>query len=174
MIPAAPALFFTLVALPLLLQGAAPPQPPESDQSCPSLIIARYRACLLLHRVPATRLVPRPDPTPVCPGSAQSRARYDRVNYQWPQLPLIPAVSPLAYLVPRSTAQVQAGVRCAHALGIRVVPKSGGHGLWKYELGDNSTVVIDLGRMNGIRFVDNSSVAPRVEIGPGLLMGEVN
>lgn len=95
-------------------------------------------------------------------------ARYNSLNYQWNTIS--PQVFPLAYIVPKSTEDVQNAIRCGRATNVRIFPKSGGHSYAKYSFGDSHSVVLDLRSLSKITVNRKDKTA---QIGSGALLANV-
>jgi len=78
--------------------------------------------------------------------------------------------TPIAVAVPSTVPQVQAAVKCASQVGVKVNPKSGGHSYAGHSIGgEDGHFVIDLKYFNDVT-VDASGIAT---IGPGARLGNV-
>ncbi len=93
--------------------------------------------------------------------------RYDLINYQWNT---VSEILPLAYIVPKSTEDVQNAIRCGKASNIRMFAKSGGHSYEKYSFGDYQSVVLDLRNLSEIRINKKDKTA---QIGAGALLSQI-
>ena len=79
--------------------------------------------------------------------------------------------TPIAIAVPQTVPQVQAAVRCAAALGVKVNPKSGGHSYASHSIGgEDGHLVVDLKYFRGTTMDLETSIAT---IGPGARLGNV-
>jgi len=102
---------------------------------------------------------------PYVPRDSSPR-KYNELNYQWNTRKGV--IQPLGYYIPKETPDVQNAIFCGRRLGIRVVPKGGGHSMEKYSFGDSGSVIIDLRNLSSIH-VD--SVQKTAVVGAGTLMG---
>lgn len=79
--------------------------------------------------------------------------------------------TPIAVAVPSSVAQVQAAVKCAAKLGVKVNPKSGGHSYAAHSIGgEDGHFVVDL------RYfveTDVDTATGIATVGPGARLGNV-
>ena len=81
------------------------------------------------------------------------------------------APTPVGVVTPSTASQVAAAVSCAAAQGLKVNPKSGGHGYASHQLGGESGhVVVDLRRFNVTKVDSSTGIA---QIGPGARLGNV-
>ena len=81
------------------------------------------------------------------------------------------APTPVGVVTPSKASEVAAAVSCAAAAGLKVNPKSGGHGYASHQLGGESGhVVIDLRRFNTTKVDTATGIAV---IGPGARLGNV-
>jgi FAD/FMN-containing dehydrogenase len=79
--------------------------------------------------------------------------------------------TPIAVAVPSTVSQVQAAVKCAAKLGVKVNPKSGGHSYAAHSLGgEDGHFVVDLKYFSGVSVDAVSQVAT---VGPGARLGNV-
>ncbi len=77
-----------------------------------------------------------------------------------------PSSLPLAVLRPASTAEVATAVRWAEERGVALVPYGGGSGVCgAVGVGESPTVVLDLRRMNRLRWLDREAWAAEAEAG---------
>jgi FAD/FMN-containing dehydrogenase len=98
--------------------------------------------------------------TPSSPGYARARLVYNQ---------RFDGRRPDAVVQPLDTRDVQAVVRWADRFGVRVVPRSGGHGYAGYSTTGRG-VVVDLRRIRGIRV---STASRRATIGAGAQLVDV-
>jgi len=78
--------------------------------------------------------------------------------------------TPVAVAVPSTVPQVQAAVRCASAVGVKVNPKSGGHSYAGHSIGgEDGHFIIDLKYFYDVT-VNSSGIAT---VGPGARLGNV-
>jgi len=133
-----------------------------SSSATPALVgvdqTALFAACLQQNGSPDSMLVSR-DSSP---------EKYKKLNFQWNTR--LGYIQPMAILLIRNATDVSNGVKCARELNIRIVPKSGGHSYEKYSFGDNSTIVIDLRRLDQIIVSEQSKTA---EVGAGVLLARL-
>lgn len=67
---------------------------------------------------------------------------------------------PLAIVLPRTVADVQAAVACAARLGIKVNPKGGGHSYGSFGLGgENGHLVIEMDRWDNVTLDTTTNIA---------------
>jgi len=92
---------------------------------------------------------------------------YNQLNKPFQLKP--PLTEPLAFIFPRNERDVMSTVDCCRSLGIRLVPKSGGHSYEKYSFGNRNSVVVDLRALDELRINDGSVV-----VGPGNLVAPLN
>jgi hypothetical protein len=79
--------------------------------------------------------------------------------------------TPIAVAVPSTVPQVQAAVKCAAKLGVKVNPKSGGHSYASHSLGgEDGHFVVDLKLFRETSVDGGSQVAT---VGPGARLGNV-
>lgn len=79
--------------------------------------------------------------------------------------------TPIAVAVPSTVPQVQAAVKCAAKLGVKVNPKSGGHSYASHSLGgEDGHFVVDLKFFTETTVDGGSQVAT---VGPGARLGNV-
>ena len=97
------------------------------------------------------------------PDSASYKA--DRQIWEKKVDPAYPAV----IVVPTTVSQVSGAVKCARRVGIRVVPKSGGHSYEGYSM-QNKTLSVDLSDMS---YVDVSTSSNTLTCGAGADLGEL-
>ena len=119
------------------------------------------RKCLLSAGLSSEQIIARTN-------SAEVDGGYAALNYQWNLRP--EQKTPLAFLLPRSSREVAAAVRCCKSHGLRVVAKGGGHSVEKYSFGDNHTIVVDLQRLDAI-VPDSDNLT--CHMGPGVLIGQL-
>jgi len=93
---------------------------------------------------------------------------YSKLNYQW-QL-YGGKIFPAGFILPKSTGNVKSAVRCGTSLGIRILPKSGGHCYPKFSFGDSRAFVLDLRKMTRLVVDEGKNT---VELGPGHLIGPI-
>lgn len=79
--------------------------------------------------------------------------------------------TPIAVAVPSSVAQVQAAVKCAAKLGVKVNPKSGGHSYAAHSIGgEDGHFVVDL---RYFAETDVDTATGIATVGPGARLGNV-
>lgn len=76
----------------------------------------------------------------------------------------------MAYLLINNVADVSNSVICCRELNLHFVARGGGHSYAKYSFGDNSTVIIDLKKLNKVIVHKHSKTA---HIGTGTLLAQL-
>jgi FAD/FMN-containing dehydrogenase len=117
--------------------------------------VSQFQTCLIKAGIQPSSLVERGPST-----------EYTDLNFQR-QLRGRP-IEPLAFLLVQSATEIRTAVNCGRSLGIRLVPKGGGHSYEKYSFGNKNSIVIDLQLMDSITV---NQASRTVDVGPGNLIG---